>query len=185
MLLEGTPFRAALDATGVFTARDVLPGRYRLVVADAHLDSLAVDPIPTNTFVTVKRGEISQSRATIPSFETWLAERCARDERKPRPDGPPAARRFVLARLFDAERRPVAGADFTLETPDPSHIDGWSAIHDPVRTRGDGLFAVCSDALQAGQQVALTVRRGSEELGRVERPLADGVITLIAIFLKR
>jgi hypothetical protein len=149
--LEGTAHRAVTDGSGRFAMTDVAPGRYRVGLDHARLDSL---PEPARPFaeIVIDEGETAEVELAVPALQTvveavcpglWRATSGSYMADYPWPGRGDA---ILTGIVMDATGQPLEGAT--------AHV-GWQAIRMsgerldvrnviPTATTGtDGRFTIC------------------------------------------
>jgi hypothetical protein len=66
----------------------------------------------------------------------------------------------------------------------PATTTGWAPIRGKGKTAADGLFQLCTDAIEPGARIAVVLRRDGHDLGRLEQNLATEALTLIPVVIR-
>jgi hypothetical protein len=112
--LLGTPYQAAIDSSGLFEIRDLLPGPYTIGVVDARLAPLGI-LLRTGFTFTAARDSTLSVFVEVPSAEHYMSAMCDGDAAAPTstvlvarvnlPSGAPAPRTKLRARGAVDKRR--------------------------------------------------------------------------------
>ncbi|HYD53660.1 MAG TPA: hypothetical protein VEA99_13580, partial [Gemmatimonadaceae bacterium] len=155
--LAGSDFGAVTDSTGVALLADLLPGPYRVAIADPRLD--AIDwMIPTSLQVIAVRDSVVEARPVAETAEEHVRRRCERD-------GTRVGGSVLIGRVLAADGTPVGGARWTIRNRT------GELLAERGESGDDGLFHWC--ALPLGEPVTVDVERAGRYTTQsvVVRPL--------------
>lgn len=152
--LENTDYRARADSQGMARFRELLPGPYRVSVADARLDGLRFT-IPTDATVQIVRDSTTAGLAGALTLEDYVERRCAEEKRLSLVDTERLLMRVIPARPLTA----LSGISVSL-----TDSSSGRELRDSFITRADGIVTLCRN-LQKGTTLLVRLsRRGSPTL---------------------
>jgi hypothetical protein len=144
--LENTDYRARVDTLGFARFRELLPGPYRISVADPRADRLGFT-IPTEIKAQIARDSTTLARAEAATLEGYVAARCAKEKHWWASD----TARLLLRIVPQRPSTSVAGIHVTFT----DESTGRQLARDSFVTASDGVVALCRN-IHAG--MVLTAR---------------------------
>jgi hypothetical protein len=163
-----TDYHTVTDSLGRASVPFVLPGRYRVLVADPRLDAISLD-LPVERRIPVQRAAATIARVVIPTVEQFVAPLCGRDSLL-RTDA------WLLARVVGSNGEPLADASYRIS----DRADGdWRVISQGGLTSSSGLLAFCR-ILTRGAEVEIAAWRRNGPVTRV-RGSMDRAISIMRV----
>ncbi len=178
--LAHTPYEQRLDESGVFAVHDLLPGPYAMVVRDERLTAIEFE-LATRLQFTARRDSTHVFTVRVPSLEEWIADRCIAERRHQ-----PGDSTFVLARVTDADGRPLQGVSWSAaaDTAEAGAPEAWKPLRLRGTSRVDGTVSICTSGLAAGQKLRVVFDQRPLE-STVTTLRVDGRVSVVPVRMQR
>ena len=146
--LDGTQYQGTADSSGIVLIHDLLPGPYAVRVRDSRIAVLAFLLPTTGAFAAVRDSTVRVT-LDVPTVEDFAAGQCRNARQWKSTDST-----YVVGRVVDHDKRPVAGVEMTYALADDTSKKTWGNV--AFTTGDDGIFQFCGADFTRGR--TLTVR---------------------------
>jgi hypothetical protein len=169
LALDDTPYRGRTDSAGMLEIRDVLPGKYSVVIRDPLLATIGVS-IPTSASFVAERDSMHLANVRVPTAAEFINARCERDKRFSQGDST-----RLLVRVMTHMDDPVDGVSWRLNR-------NRGQVFDRGKTGSDGMFQVCDRGLGHGTSLGIVVSREGWN-DAVEQVTVNGLVTVVKVVM--
>lgn len=163
--LPNSPYHAKTDSSGAARILDLLPGPYALKVRDPRLTELGI-LLPTSIKFVAARDSVVQLTLAVPTVEDFAVSECQGNRQWTTTDST-----YLLGRVVDADRKPVADARVTFAVRNSK--GGWDWDKEKLKTDADGVFEACRSTLTPGGKLQVRVESDRSWTRNVSREIKD------------